>query len=179
MTIANFSELAQGISALATTLAIIVGAVWTYFMFVRKRIGMPKLTIQLETEVLKLNNDERLVSIMVQLKNTSLVLFGSERAELRVLRVRSANQSEYPFLSQKKNAALELIAAIEWPQIHKKEWLWQTGQFEIEPGEQDVLYTDFVVGSQLELIKLDIFVANPNKKKNDLGWVATKFVNLT
>jgi len=63
---------------------------------------------------------------------------------------------------------------IEWPMLYGREWKWEKGGFEIEPGESDSLHADYIIPDYVEVIEFYCYISNARKKRAKLGWTLTQ-----
>ena len=69
---------------------------------------------------------------------------------------------------------------ILWGEIQRREPIWSSGEFEIEPGESDNKFFEFFVPSGHEVIDVSTWFINEQKSKSDhaLGWGASTLFDL-
>ncbi len=84
-----WKDLAQLVQAGVVSSGILVGGIWTYLLFVHKRLAYPRANLELSISQLPIVRDKsRLVHIAaVSIKNTGDVLLKSAYAELRLRQV--------------------------------------------------------------------------------------------
>jgi hypothetical protein len=67
---------------------------------------------------------------------------------------------------------------VEWPMLAGREWFWTKGGFEIEPGEEDSLHTDFLAPQESRVAQFYFYLRNARKRKQGLGWTLTVIYDL-
>ena len=163
------------IQKIVISLGIIIGGIWTYFLFVRQRLGLPKLSIDLIIEEVLLPKNTKLVHVEVNFINIGNVILTSNYAELRLRQI----------VPIPKNLVLEKNCdpipkdrtEFEWPMIAGREWNWNYGDFEIEPAERDSLHADFFIPTEVKTSEFYFYIANAKKKRKGIGWSQTKIYN--
>ena len=85
--IISYKDIFDVFEAIATSLGIFVAGLWTYQLFIRKRIGYPKINIDLLVNDIILPEDARLVHAEIKIKNIGNVILKSDKAELRLRQV--------------------------------------------------------------------------------------------
>jgi len=162
------------IQALTTSIAIVIGGVWTYLIFVRQRLNFPKVVIELITENHILPDGNRLVHAEVAINNVGNILLRSNYAELRIRQVLPVHDVIKTTIDDGKNPVMEDGTKIEWPMLCGREWKWEKGDFEIEPGESDSLHTDYIIPDNVEVVEFYCYISNFKKKRSKLGWTLTQ-----
>ncbi len=175
----NWTEIAKAwadvVSKVATIAAMIFAGSWTYLLYVRQRLGLPRAQVDIAVDHAELVTDKRLVHIAIRIVNVGTVVLRPQFAEARVRQVVPVIQA----ISSTFRAGYDPIPRgkeeLEWPVIVGRKW---SPACEIEPGESDTLHADFVLESEIQLIQVYTFVGNPTKKRKDFGWSHTTFVSL-
>lgn len=162
------------LSKVITSLGIIIGGIWTYRLFIKQRLGLPKVEINLGIDEVKLHNELKLIHAHLKLVNTGTVMLTSDRAELRLKQVYPIPDGLKPSFKKGFDPVLRGNTEIEWPMLAGRQWEWEKGEFEIEPGESDSLNADFVINADVEVAEFYFFIANANKKKQGIGWSLTR-----
>jgi hypothetical protein len=171
-------DLADLVQAAAVFLGVVVGGLWTYLHFIRKRVPYPRAKLDLQVYDSILTESSRLVHAVILINNTSEVLLSPDRGELRIRQVVPLPPELRETVQAGRDPVPEGKAEIEWPIIEMREWQWGKHDFEIEPGESDSLHADFIIQSNIEVVEFYCFISNPKKKRNPLGWPLTKLHTL-
>ena len=167
------------IQALLISIGIVVGGIWTYFIFVRERLSFPKVNIDLNIEDENIDHppDKRIIHVEIQLKNIGRVILKSDYSELRLRKVVPIPEEISSIVEKGDDPVAEGRTEIEWPLIAKqREWQWKDKDFEIEPGETDFFHADYIINSDIKVVEFYFYLANAKKrkKKQDIGWTLTK-----
>ena len=170
-------DMAQIVQAVGVFLGIIVGGLWTYLLFVRKRLTYPHVNLELSVYDTILTGNRRLVHVIISIKNTGNVLLRSDYSELRMRQVIPLPTELQETVQTDCDPVPEGKAEIEWPMIAGREWCWSKNDFEIEPGESDSLHADFIINRDVQVVEFYCFISNYKKKHKALGWSLTKLHN--
>lgn len=167
----NFSSVIQ---AIITTIAIIIGGIWTYLLFVRQRLNFPKVNIELIIQDKLISDSHRLVHVEASINNMGSVILRSNSAELRIRQVLPVSYDIKTFIDEGKDPVIEGKTEIEWPMLYGREWQWGKNNFEIEPGESDSLHADYIIEGNVEVVEFYVFISNAKKNRPQFGWSRTQ-----
>lgn len=160
-----------------TIIALLVGAIWAYWAFVRERTRWPKANLDLEISHRELTADEQLLHVKVYVQNTGRrrIAFGDLRVDVyRVLPLDSATIE-----SVRQSLMLEEKTEAAWPGVASRIKHWDESERpEIEPGERDEYCFDFVVPATLEVAFIYVYLANA-MRSDEKGWPTTVIYQLT
>jgi hypothetical protein len=163
-------------SGAATIAAVIIGGFWTWRLYVRQRLGLPRAEVDIAVDHAELATDKRLLHVAIRIVNVGSVVLRPELAEIRVRQVVPVVPSIASTFRRDYDPVPQGKEELEWPVIVGRKW---SPTCEIEPGESDTLHADFVLELEIKLIQIYTFVGNPIKKRKDFGWPHTIFVSLT
>ncbi len=79
-----FKELMSGLESGATIIALIIGGLWTYWLFIRHRTGKPSADISHVVSTVALSSKNTLVHVEVKVRNTSKILMTLESGIVRL-----------------------------------------------------------------------------------------------
>ena len=161
--------------AIATILAIAVGGFWSYMLFVKTRQKYPRASLEHRITHRPLDSERQLLVVNVFLHNTGEVLLSLVSNETRVQQVLPQPPD---LLGSDTNPVQEGSTEVEWPLLDSRERNWTAGEFEIEPGEVDQVTYDFIVGSDVETIRVYSYFRNALKVKKQIGWGLTTLYDL-
>jgi len=171
----DFAEIAQ---ALVTCAAIVVGGAWTWKLYVRQRLSHARAGLDLGIYHVILPDGKWLIHASLRIANTGNVMLRLKKAELRLRQVVPIPEELEDVVRGECDPVPKGDTEIKWPAIVNREWTWEEGQFEIEPGENDSIHADLVLDSKVQVIQFYSFVGNPTKKRPDLGWTDTQMHEL-
>lgn len=180
-TVKTFSDVASNVFTVG---AILVGAGWTYWAFLRERTRWPKATVELILTHRELSAEHTLLNAKVKIHNAGRGLMKLTRIRVDISQVLPLSGKD-----QKKLAADCLKPKNEtranWRFLDGARSLWgdQPGaspepEPEIEPEENDEFGYDFIVPSTLETVYLYVYIENAKKRGRKLGWCVTNYYDL-
>ena len=158
-----WTELAENC---VTTVAIVLGGWWAYCRFVRQREKYPRATVEHSIACERLSGNAILVRVGVKVSNISSVLLKGETGTLRIQRVSPCSSHLLAWISNKLQSSSAGENEAPWPVIAEKPL--QLHQQEIEPGEADTTYLDFILEEPLATVLVYSYIANA--KKDNIGW---------
>jgi len=164
------------IQSLSTTVAIIVGGIWTYFLFIKNRLNYPTVKIKIQPQKILLPNKKYLIHVKVVIENASKIILKSKYAKLRLRSVVPLPPDVEELVNKDFDPIHEGQNRVVWPLIAAREWQWGVDRFEIEPSEEGTLHTDFIISGEISVIELYVFINNA--KKRDIGWAETLIYEL-
>ncbi|MDP9070439.1 MAG: hypothetical protein M3N68_03975 [Actinomycetota bacterium] len=138
--LADLKTVVETVQAATTAVAVVVGAIWAYFKFVKERTYRPRLEVGMSGEW-RSTGKERLLHARVTVKNigTSVVELAQEGTGLRLSRISSIPE-EAGQIKWQKLTVFPILAEHQW----------------IEPGEtvsDDLLVTVPVPASEPTLFE--------------------------
>jgi hypothetical protein len=164
--------------------AIIVGAFWTYALFIRKREKFPKAAISQEIVQKEIDGKLFLLHITVHIENKGDVLIKLVDGEVRLLQVLPLIAHIKENVAQGKDP-VQTGTEIDWYQIMKRDFKMKKEPVEIEPGESEFFFADFVVGKDIQTVQVYSYFRNELKLGNKgkavgkaLGWTCTSLYDL-
>ncbi|MBP6828958.1 MAG: hypothetical protein KA165_20485 [Saprospiraceae bacterium] len=178
-------ELLKNISGVIQTtiaiLALMVGGIWTYRLFVLKRQRYPKADIEHDFKVIILTNDKSLLIVTVTLRNSGEVVIHLKKGEVRISQVLPLQSDELESLNAGRDIRKTMIDRIEadkhlwpteiipWPELH---YAQLTQPRIVEPGNSEQIVYDFVIDSTVKVVRIQSFCRHSmfnHKKKIVLG----------
>jgi len=172
-----WKDLFSIVQEVTTSIAIIIGGIWTYLLFIRQRLGFPKVDIDISINDILLPEGARFIHAEITLKNTGSVVLISDYAELRLRQVVPVPDDLKTDLERGCDPVHEGKTEVEWPMISGREWKWSKGDFEIEPSENDYLHADYIIPITIKVVEFYFYISNAKKKYKGLGWALTKLHN--
>lgn len=182
-TVKTVSDVATNV---VTITALLVGALWAYWAFVRERRRWPQAELALLISHRDLTADRALLQVKVVAHN-----LGALRITVRELRV---DVSQVLPLEEETKAAVDDETLIPnekekyeavWPALPggSRTRNWRVGGQpripEIEPGESDEFCFDLIVPRTLEAIHVYAYLENVKRRGREFGWGVTAFYDLS
>lgn len=167
-------QLAAALQSVATVIALALGGVWTFRLFVRNRLDKPCAIITHNATVKDLSNRGLLIHASVQIQNQSAVMITITSGEVQLIPILPLSDGVTGLLDQymnpKRSPGMEQIA---WPKRLTIPLEWSKDPREIEPHESDTFHFDFVIDEPLSTFKIYSFFVNVSKGSRDIGWSTT------
>ena len=167
----------QVLQNLVTCVAIVLGGIWTYRLFVQNRLGRPHANLQQTCTSLPLDENTLFLRVNVTLRNegnTAIVLVKSEVRISQVLpkcaklQITTVDDESFGAVS-----GAEGLREVEWAPFWQSLREWNRGECIIEPGESDEFCHDFILPSGLRAVQIYSFVENQYSHGRSLGWHRT------
>jgi len=160
---------------LAGITAMIVGGMWSYYIFIAERTHSPKMDMNFEIDCNQFDDKYYLISTKLKIKNTSKVLLEPTSAQIKLQKI-LPDTKDYKELSfDEFNMLKEGDINLYWPMLGQRDWLKDKAPVKLEPGETDELAADFFLLETAELIRLYGSVQNP---VTGLSWVKTETIRI-
>jgi hypothetical protein len=175
----EFKDWVDILQAAFTIAAMIVGGIWTYRMFIKKREHYPGINLSFTIDCMEVDETHNLVHVAILHENIKETLLKAKTAELRLRCVLPLPASIEKELRTGADPVSNEYASIEWPMILERNWTFtEELPFEIEPGESDSMHADFFVDKQVKIIQFYYYIANIEKKGKNLGWALTQYYQI-
>jgi hypothetical protein len=173
MGIRDYAEL---IESIVTVVAILVGGIWSYFLFVQNRQRYPRANVQITVTHKKIPNKKILIHVKVAISNIGNILLSIVSLETRLQCVLPIS-TELEGLTKGK-LLLNGETEIEWPLIDSYERTFNNGDYEIEPNETQEMCFDFIVDNSTQTVAIYCYIKNQKKRRREIGWDSTVLYDL-
>lgn len=164
--LAVFKDAVETIQAILTSAAIIVGAVWTYKLFEQKRQKFPRAKIEQQVSHRRLRAGEILLSVEVTISNAGDVLLAIESGEIIVMQMLPPG-SRLSHLMKESALIEDGTRLTQWDVLGRQSSL---KGIEIEPGENQQVFSHFIFGGDLQTVLIRTSIANSRKYRRRLEW---------
>lgn len=189
-TFSDFKEIGESIKVNVEWVAIIVGGLWAYRLFVKNRKEFPYATIEHNIEYWYLEDGKIYLTMIVTVKNSGEVRLPLTSGIISVQQVlplhshirwplREANEDNLKdgkvknlFITEDRQAGME----IDWPEIGYRSLVWPKGDIQLEPGESEELQFDFILENTIQTVKIVSYIENKYRKQKS-GWTKTTMFN--
>jgi hypothetical protein len=183
--IANIAEVKDAsdiVANAATAMAIVIGAGWAYWRFLRERTRWPRAALTLEFDPYRLDDSTNLLGVKLLVTNEGRGLMRITELRFDLYQVRPLEQEMRAKISA-DCAHLEKRIEAEWPSLQQRVRTWEKGERpELEPEERDEFRVDFFVDRSVETVFLYAYLENVKKRKfrrRVLGWTVTAYRDMT
>jgi hypothetical protein len=179
-TFKDWVDIAQSV---VTIIAVLVGGLWTYDVFIKERHDYPHANIEHKITHLPLTAKNRLLRVGLDLTNAGSSLMEINQSIVRIQQILPAVpcSNDPCAASQLKDASAEVERKDDhftWPLIAERD---VKATIEIEPGEKQSLDYEFVIPSTVKAIRIYTYFKNEQRSKKDkeIGWYASSYYDFS
>ncbi len=169
----NFKTYAESVEAIITALGILVGGWWTYTLFVRKREDYPRAKLIHQVIQRGLPEGKRLLHVINRVTNTGQVLLSLDFGFCRVQQVLPIPAEFADALQRGEDPVEAGKTEYPWPLLAERDFRWERSPRELEPGESEDVFCDFVVDPDTEVVEIYAYLKNKEKVEREIGWNLT------
>jgi len=163
------------IEKIVKILALGIGGAWVLWNINWRRERAPKLQMEHSFYSRDLHNGQRLVTVILTIRNSGGVLLRAQGCFTRLLQV-----FPLPFPDDVNAAIAEGDGPLDdggthftWRLLDKRIFGTAADPVEVEPGESDSIACDFLVPDRVETVRVYSFIPNAWKAKQGIGWTHT------
>lgn len=161
-----------------TIIAIIAGGIWTYLLFIKKRLRFPRANVENEISHIDLNSNLILLHVKIKVTNIGDVLLSFKEMEIRVQQILPIHNDISGSININNKVETREADEIPWPMLDGKIRQYELKSYEIEPGESDESHFDFIIVKNIKVVAVYSYFQNIIKKGRDLGWGCTSIYKL-
>lgn len=169
---------------LATVMAILAGAIWAYWGFMRERTRWPRANIELEAAHHHLTDRTAALSVKVKVHNAGRGLMKLDLLRVDLYRVLPLSESNRQRVDAGKLIPDGHVDA-DWFFLEQKKPTWDPLP-EVEPNENDAFCVDFLVDPGVQVVFIYAYLENVKKRRpivrwrtrRHLGWTVSSFYDL-
>jgi hypothetical protein len=169
------------VSNAVTALAIVIGAAWAYWRFLRERTRWPRAALSLQFTESRLDSSVTLLAVKLIVTNEGRGLMRLTDLRIDLYRVRPLD-SEMRARIAGGCAHSNSGTDVDWPRIEQRSRKWEKQERpELEPGESDEYCCDFFLDPAEETVFLYAYLRNKKKgkfRRRELGWPVTAIHDL-
>jgi hypothetical protein len=176
MSIKDISDVVKNI---ATVIAIFVGGYWTWRTFVRTRGRFPRANLTHSITHIPLTEDKVLLHVTVTISNTGELLLSFVYGKIFIKQVLPLWHKIRESIDENNDPIPEGERQITWPSprtAKSRRLRWPVGAFQIEPGDSHDIVCDFILNSDVQVVKIYSHFTNIRKRK--IGWDLTTLYDL-
>jgi len=178
MTLETVKTLAEIAASAATALGIVGAGFWSFVLFRRRRQQFPRVAISHQTHCLRLPDGRTVLRVFARIANTGEVLVSLRFARTRVQQLFPVPDHIFQLVSQGGDFVPQREKELPWTVLDAKKWQFDEHKAEVEPGEAEVLNSDFVIPTGVQQILLYTYVNNQAKRDSEIGWSDTVVVKI-
>jgi hypothetical protein len=116
------NSFASNLESYFTVLAIIIGGIWTYMLFIKNRQKYPKAELSLEINQISLSSNKILIHASLRIKNLGNVILQLECGFIRLQQIKPLNSTIKNSLQSGEDPAMEETKEFPWPLIEERNW---------------------------------------------------------
>lgn len=177
MTWGEIEQLCASIESIMTAVGIIGAGLWGFVHFRRQREGQPHAAISHDTHVFRLPTGLAILKVAATIHNTGGVLLCLQHARTRVQQLAPVPEHIAAIAEKCGDSLPGNDCELPWPVLGKRQWNVEAGLGQIEPGESEVLQSDFVIEPGVEQVLLYTYVRN-HTREDEIGWSDTRVICL-
>jgi hypothetical protein len=179
MCLSQWEEIASIIASGATVVGLILGGVWTYWLFVQHRQRYPRARIEHRIRHWRAGEGKTLLHIDVTISNVGSVLISLVESRTTIQQVLPVADSLREMIAAGRELVESGKSEVDWPTIAEHEVQYEKDECEIEPDETQGIEYDFVVNDDVRTVQVYSYVMNEKKRKKELSWDLTTLYNIT
>jgi len=166
----------EKLKTIAIISAIIIGGIWTYQLFIKERKDYPHADIEQRISHIKLSSSMNLLRVEIALNNKGNCLLETNKSTVRIQQILPI--IDLSLISQLNTAVVETVRKDDrfvWPLLYER---ISEIPLEIEPGENEVVDFEFVILSEIEVVRVYSYIGNEKKKDqngNEIGWPISNY----
>jgi hypothetical protein len=169
----TIEHLTGALKSVATVVALAIGGMWTFRLFIKNRLNKPRAQPTHEVEIRDLGDLGLLVHASVKIYNQSPVLMTIAYGEVRLVPMLPLPNEIVALVREKKSPLQLNDTEIAWPRRQTIKAEWSKCPREIEPSETDTYHFDFIVDRPLSTFQIYSYFRNVSKKRREIGWNTT------
>jgi hypothetical protein len=162
----------------ATPIALLAGAIWSYFTFVRKRQKYPRAALSHRVTHRYVGLGKVLLHVDVEVRNAGDVLVSLVESTTWVQQVLPLPNRISENIRADQGPVKTGETQVLWDAVGCHERKWESGKCEIEPGDTQQINHDFILGDELRTVQVYTHVTNEAKRPRKIGWNLTTLYDL-
>jgi hypothetical protein len=159
-------------------LAVVVGGIWTYRLFVKQRLGFERVDTSHEVTCYSLSSHQRLVRVVVIIKNVGNVVLRPPRLTISLQRILPAEIDLVDRAEGGEEPYAPSPVSGNWVNLTEHSYDMADDDFVLEPGEVEKYPFDFTIPSSVRVLQVHSeILCGPNRPKE--YWDETTIHDLT
>lgn len=169
------------VSNTVTALAVVIGATWAYWRFLRERTRWPRAALSLQFTETCLDGSTTLLAVKLIVVNEGRGLMRLTDLRFDLYRIRPLDPEMHARITAGCAHSDSGVDA-DWPLIENRARKWERQERpELEPGESDEYCCDFFLDPEERTVLLYTYLRNKRKgklRRRELGWPVTAIYDL-
>ena len=179
MCLTQMEQIVSIVRDAATVIALMVGAAWTYLLFVQNRQKYPRASIEHQITQRRIGRDTVLLHVDVEVSNIGNVLIELVESASILCQVLPLSTEVSQKVVAMQDPVEEPKTEIDWPILAWREDRWATGECEIEPGESQSIQRDFILHGDIRTVEVYSYLMNERKRERKLSWDLSTVYDIT
>jgi hypothetical protein len=196
MSVLHFiKQIAESVKPAIEIAAIIIGGVWSYLLFIKNRQSRPKAKISHLIYSERLNDKKMLLRVELKISNIGNVLLQIQSCKTWIQRVTPLYEDQLKLIQDGNSLVDEGKHEADWGLIDGVEILYKENKAavkksdiktvvenfvpQIEPGEEDFIYFDFIIDANVQTILIYSYLRNFSIRRRDFGWSLCTIYNIS
>lgn len=171
-----WKTVAETWQAALTGVGIVVAGWWTYRLFIRQRQQFPRVRLAHDYSVLHLPDGRSLLRVKAKIENCGDVLIEIRKARTRVQQLLPLPPHVEALLKQSHDPPEDGVE-FPWTVLASRSWRIDEDLAHVEPGESEVLESDFILAADIDAVTIYSYVENA-AKSTQIGWSDSTIVRL-
>jgi hypothetical protein len=174
----RFKDILGIVEIFVTIIAIIIGGIWGYWLFVQNRQKYPRASIVHCISHRHIGSDKLLLHVNATISNVGEVLLSLIHLETRVQQVVPLADDVLDLVSTGENLVPEGETEVAWPLIALHEVRLERGKCEVEPGESQEIHHDFILDTEVKTVEVYTYLINEKKRDHEIAWDLTTLYDI-
>jgi hypothetical protein len=179
-TLGFWKDLADIAQSTLTVIAIAIGGVWTYVLFVRRRERFPKAVIGHQALGF-LAGDRILLHVTLRISNIGAVILRLTEVRLQIQQILPFDREIAEHITNDVDPVQPGRLEVDWPLLAQRKCTWVHHEcYELEPGETDEFPFDFVIPAGIRVVRIYSYTRNiAKRRRREIGWNTTSTIRLS
>lgn len=177
-TIEDWKTVADICKDAATAVALCIGGIWTYLIFVQKRERYPRAKILHSAVALGRASGKQILRVTVHVENLGNVLLHLSMGEVRVQSLGPLPPEWNGLIAEGRQLERTPEFEFNWPLIDRFTLKWSSGYI-VEPSESEEFNFDLCVDETITSIQTYSYFKDISQGKREIGWNATTVHHLS
>lgn len=179
LTLSSWKDLIKVLESIFTIVAIVVGGLWGYWLFVKNRQRYPRASLTHKVIHKEIEDGKNLLHVDIVIYNIGEVLLQIKDVNTIVSQVLPLCKKISNLIENGKDPVKEGASDIEWPEIGSRAIKYREDPCEVEPGETQSLQCDFLLDASILSVEIYSYVENLVKRGRELVWDHTSIYDLS
>lgn len=173
----QYKDAFDALQACATVLALIIGAYWTWWIFIGKRTKYARAEVSHTIKHRQIAPHKVLLQVWINVKNIGESVIKLNSWFIWIQQVEPVVPEFLEKLANNEDLIDDDENQIKWPSLYERYREGPAGFREIEPGVQDRIYSEFILDIAVQTIMVYTYIDEPTKSYV-IGWETTSVYDI-